>query len=449
MAATRITAHQIRLHPTPEQETYLRRAAGTRRFVYNWGLAAWNQQYAEYKEGKREQKPSANALKKHFQALRETDYPWTLEVTKCVIEGAFADLHDAWTRFFKGQNRRPKFKKKHQCRESFALANDKCTIGDHWIAVPVLGRFLLEQQEANGTLPATIRNKHQYKRGLAKVNMAESLRFVVPDPNHQPGKRQNARKQVPCSSVKLLGATIGMSGGYWHVSIQVEVPTVSVVNTHPVVGVDVGLKAAAVVSDGRRFENQKPLTRQITKLRRLSRSFSRKQYDPETKHGSQNREKARVKLARFHGKLAHRRQDAQHKLTTEIARTCSVVGLEDLHVKGMFKNRTLARAMGDAGLGQLLQFFATKMPAVGGQAIFVDRFFPSTKTCSGCGHVKKRMPLKYRTSCCLQCGLSIDRDLNAALNLECEARRLLVEVLHVPVPDSGARPDVKLPVEPM
>jgi putative transposase len=220
--------------------------------------------------------------------------------------------------------------------------------------------------------------------------------------------------------------------------VQVEVPSVSVVNTHPVVGVDVGITTAAVVSDGRRFENQKPLTRQIRKLKRLSRAFSRKQYDPATKRGSQNREKARVKLARFHGKLAHLRQDAQHKLTTEIARTCSVVGLEDLHVKGMFKNRKLARAMADAGLGQLLQFFATKMPAVGGQAIFADRFFPSTKTCSGCGHVKKRMPLKYRTYCCLQCGLNIDRDLNAAINLEREARRILVEGLCVPVPDTGS-----------
>src|ERR1051326_7144594 len=220
MAAATIKAHQIRLNPTPEQEAYLRRAAGTHRFVYNWGLAEWNKQYGEFKEGKREQKPTANALKKHFQALRETAYPWTLEVTKCVIEGAFADLGDAWTRYFTGQNRRPRFKKKHQCRESFSLSNDKCTLGDHWIIVPVLGRFLLGQQEANGTLPAQIRNKHQYKRGLAKINMAESLRFVVPDPNHQPGTRRTARKHVLCSLVKLLGATIGLSGGYWYASLQ-------------------------------------------------------------------------------------------------------------------------------------------------------------------------------------------------------------------------------------
>ena len=233
--------------------------------------------------------------------------------------------------------------------------------------------------------------------------------------------------------VKIMGATIGMSGGYWYASIHVEVPAVAVVNTHPVVGVDVGIKEAAIVSDGRRFENQKPLARQIKKLKRLTRSFSRKQYDPETKRGSKNREKARVKLARLHGAIAQIREDAHHKLTTEIARTCSVVGLEDLHVKGMFKNRKLARALADAGLGQLLRFFETKMQAVGGLAIFVHRFFPSTKMCSGCGHRKKRMPLKYRTYCCLKCGLVMDRDLNAAINLEREARRILGEVLTFPL----------------
>jgi putative transposase len=435
-----IKAHKIRLHPTPEQEDYLRRACGTRRFVYNWGLAQWNKQYASYKEGKREKKPTANELKKRFQAIREKEFPWTFEVTKCVIEGAFDDLDDAFSRFFKGQNKYPTFKKKGKSRESFSLANDKFTLGDHWIVVPVLGRFLMDKRQVNGTLPKKIRNKNNYRRGLGKINMAESLRFVVPDPNKKAGKWRNEHKKRYCSSVKILGATIGQSCGYWYVSVHVEVPASRGLNTNPMVGVDVGIKESAIVSDGRRFENQKPLTRQIKKLKRLSRSFSRKQYDPETKQGSKNREKARVKLARLHGKIAHIRQDSHHKLTTEIARTCSVVGLEDLHVKGMFKNRKLARALADASLGQLLRFFETKMQAVGGQAIVVDRFFPSTKTCSGCGHVKKRMPLKYRTYCCLKCGLVIDRDLNAAINLEHEARRILVEVLHVPVADSGSGP---------
>jgi putative transposase len=114
-----IKAHKIRLNPTPEQEDYLRRACGTRRFVYNWGLSQWNKQYALYKEGKREKKPTANELKKQFQAIREKEFPWTFEVTKCVIEGAFDDLDDAFSRFFKGQNKYPTFKKKGKSRESF------------------------------------------------------------------------------------------------------------------------------------------------------------------------------------------------------------------------------------------------------------------------------------------------------------------------------------------
>src|SRR5215467_1489770 len=99
MAPTTIKAHKIRLHPTPEQENYLRRACGTRRFVYNWGLAEWNKQYKEYKKGKREKKPTANELKKQFQAIREKEFPWTFDVTKCVIDA----LGDAFSRFFKGQ----------------------------------------------------------------------------------------------------------------------------------------------------------------------------------------------------------------------------------------------------------------------------------------------------------------------------------------------------------
>ncbi|GER91880.1 hypothetical protein KDW_60420 [Dictyobacter vulcani] len=245
-----------------------------------------------------------------------------------MIEGAFDDLGDAFSRFFKGQNQYPTFKKKNKSRETFSIANDKFSVGDHWIIVPVLGQFLLDKQQANGILPQKIRNKRTYKRSLGKVNMAESLRFVVPDPNKKAGKWRNERKKIPCSSVKIMGATIGLSGGYWYVSIHVEVPNVSVINTHPIVG-------------------------------------------------------------------------------------------------GLFKNRCLSRAMADAGLGQLLRLFETKMQTVGGQAIFVSRFFPSTKMCSGCGYVKKRMPLKYRTYCCLKCGLLMDRDLNAAINLERECRRLL------------------------
>ncbi len=436
MGTMRTTTHKIRLNPTPEQEAYFRCAAGTRRFCYNWGLAEWNRQEAASQEEQQtvvlaERKlkpPNAMDLKKQFNAIRERDYPWTYEVTKCAIEGAFFDLADAFKRYGTGQNQHPKFKKKGKSHESFYLANDKFTCGDHWVQIPVLGDFVLKRREANGTQTEHIKNRHAYKRKLGKVNMAESLRFRVSPPAGKEvttGKRRHARKQVWCQQVQIVGATVSYTAGHWYISIQVQIPQQEVVTTHPIVGVDVGIKEAAVVSDGRRFENQKPLTQQLTKLKRLGRQFSKKQYDPQTKHGSQNREKLKLQLARLHEEIACARLDAQHKLTTALAKTCRAVGIEDLHVKGMFKNRKLARAMADAGLGQLLRLLETKMETVGGRAVIVDRFFPSTKTCSGCGHVKKRMPLKYRTYICLKCGLQIDRDLNAAINLCHEAERLL------------------------
>ena len=440
MAATMIKAHKIRLNPTPEQEEYLRRATGMRRFVYNWGLAEWNKQYAEYKEGKREKKPTANALKKQFQAIREKEFPWTFAVTKCVIEGAFDDLGDAFSRFFKGQNQYPTFKKKNKSRESFYVANDKCSIGDHWMVIPVLGQFLMDKQQANGTLPQKIRNKNKYKRGLGKVNMAEALRFVVSDPSKKAGKWRNERKKRSYSSVKIMGATIGLSGGHWSVSIHVEVPAISVINTHPIVGVDVGIKEAAIVSDGRRFENQKPLSKQIKKLKRLSRSFSRKQYDPETKQGSKNREKARVNWLAC---TARWPIFARMSITSSPPRLLGRAASWDWKTcmsKACLRTANLPERWLTPGSASCCSSLKEKCRPWGGRPSLWIGFSPRQKHASGCGHVKKRMPLKYRTYSCLECGSAIDRDLNAAINLEREARRILIEVLHVPVADSGSGP---------
>jgi putative transposase len=378
-----IKAHKIRLNPTPEQMEYLKRAAGTRRFCYNWGLAEWNQQHAAG------EKPSALKLKEQFNAIRQDLFPWTYEVSKSAVEGAFFDLGDAFNRFFAGQAQYPKFKKKNKSHESFYLANDRFTLGAHWVEPQVVGEFVATQRQ----ISATNKQKHR----LGRINLAERLRFAG----------------------KIVGASVSTTAGHWSISIQVEVQQTKEENSGPILGVDVGIKELAIVSDTRRFENQRPLTSQLKELKRLQRKASKKQL------GSKNRAKANLKVARLHDEIACIREDAHHKLTTGIARTCSAVGLEDLHVKGMMKNRRLARAMADAGWGQLRTFFEQKMAGVNGKAVFVDRFYPSTKTCSGCGHVKKRMPLKYRTYICMACGLTIDRDLNAAINLEYEARRIL------------------------
>ena len=450
------TAHRIRMNPTPEQVEYLKRACGTRRFVYNWGREQWEKQYQAYKQ---EQEtvpeaertlisPNALALKKQFHALREEAYPWTYEVTKCVVEGAFDDLGKAYSNFFAGRAAYPKYKKKGKSHESFYLSNDKFTLGSHWIAIPGLGRFILDQREAKS-------DRGKLRRKLGTVNLAEKLRFVEKGKASAPTKKRQRRKQVICEQVKILGATVSCEAGHWYLSIQVEITKPLSPTPSPVVGVDVGLKQAAVVSDGRVLENQKPLALHLKKLGKLQRQLSRKQKtkDPETGKTmfSKNYQRQRVKVAHKHQQIANIRRDIQHKFTTELARTCGVIGIEDLNILGMMANRKLARSVADAAMGQLLQFLKTKVANAGGDLFVASRWFPSSKRCSCCGHVKKRMPLKHRTYQCQQCGLVIDRDLNAALNLWWFATEQLRQ-LHAESWPSWAvatTDDVKAPVEPM
>lgn len=444
------------MNPTPEQVEYLKRACGTRRFIYNWGREQWEKQYQAYKTEQetvpQEQRvltpPNAFVLKKQFNEIREQDYPWTYDVTKCVVEGAFDDLKKAYDNFFAGRADYPTYKKKGKSHESFYLSNDKFTFGSQWISIPGLGRFILDQRQ-------TKKDRGKLLRTLGTVNLAEKLRFVEEGKAIIPTKHRARRKQVICESVKILGATVSCEAGHWYVSIQVEISKQRPATPTAVVGVDVGLRQVAVVSDGRRLENQRPLARHLRKLGKLQRRLCRKQKtkDPETRRTlfSKNYEKQRLKVARKHQQIANIRRDVQHKFTTALARTCAVIGIEDLNIVGMMANRKLSRAVADAALGQLLQFLKTKVANAGGDLFIASRWFPSTKRCSCCGHVKKRMPLKHRTYQCQQCGLVIDRDLNAALNLWWFATEQLRQ-LHAESWPSWAvatTDDVKAPVEPM
>ena len=435
------TAHKIRMNPTPEQIEYLKRACGMRRFIYNWGREQWEKQYQAYKQEQESvsedqwvlKPPNALALKKHFNEIREQAYSWTYEVAKCVVEGAFDDLKNAYDNFFAGRSNYPQYKKKGKSHESFYLSNDKFTLGSQWISIPGLGRFILDQRH-------TKQDRGKLLRKLGTVNLAEKLRFVEKGKATVPTKKRKARKQVHCESVKMLGATVCCEAGHWYVSIQVELTRERPKTPEPVVGVDVGLKQAAVVSDGRRLENQRPLARHLKKLGKQQRALSRKQKttDPETKRTvySKNYEKQRLKVARTHQEIANMRRDVQHKFTTELARTAGAIGIEDLNLLGMMANRKLARAVADAAMGQLVQFLKAKVANAGGDLFIASRWFPSTKRCSCCGHVKKRMPLKHRTYQCLVCGLVMDRDLNAALNLAWFAAEMLRQ-LHAQVDRPG------------
>lgn len=364
-----IKAHKIRLHPTPEQATYFAKAAGTARYAFNWAVAEWKKQYESGG------KPSALALRTQFHALRKQELPWTYDVTKCAIEGAFMDVAAAFKNFFAGQKAGrkvgfPKFKSKKRSRQSFYLANDKFTVGNHWIDVPKLGR----------------------------VNMAETVRF----------------------SGKMMSARISKTATWWFVSITVEMPDEIPLNAHPPVGVDVGLNRLATLSDGRQYENQRPLIHQLKKLRRLNKELARR-----TK-GGKNWQKTKDKLGRLHYEIACIRLDWLHKLTTQIATTSGIVAVEELHVKGLIRNRCLSRSFSDAAVGKLLDLLESKVAGQGRILIKVDRFFPSSQLCHCCGARKTNLTLADRVFVCpnSNCGYVGDRDENAALNIILEALRL-------------------------
>jgi putative transposase len=365
-----IRAHKIRLNPTPEQANHFARAAGTRRFVFNWGLEQWKRQYEAG------EKPSALELKKQFNAIRKEQFPWSYEVSKCAVEGAFMDLGAAFKNFFEGRKKGrkagyPKFKAKKRGREGFYLANDKFKVGDHWIDIPKLGR----------------------------VNLAEKLRFVG----------------------KILSGRVTQRAGRWYISITVEVTDPTKQANENKVGIDVGVNRLATLSDGQGFENQKSLRKLLRKVKQAHKDLSRKE------KGSKNREKARLRLARLHEKIANRREDWLHKVTTLISDEYGFVALENLNIKGMVKNRHLAQALSDAALGRFALLLASKVETRGGVTQKVGRFFPSSKRCHQCHALNDKLTLADRVFVCPTCGLECDRDYNASMNLLQEGWRLYLE----------------------
>jgi putative transposase len=375
-----IKAHKIRLNPTPEQEDYFKRAAGCARLAYNWALAEWRR---EYEAGG---KPSALDLKKRFNEIKAEQFPFVKEVTKCATEQAFADVGAAFANFLTrlkkgGEAGYPKFKSKNRSTPSFYLANDKITFAEHTVYIPKLGW----------------------------VNMAESLRLEG----------------------KVMGARVRCRAGQWWIAVAVEMEKPPPQEKQSTVGVDVGITNLGVTSDGRVFENQEYLRQSLSRLSGLGRALARKEA------GSRNFEKAKVKLQRAHYQVACQRDDAIHKMTTELCRNNAMIGIEDLNVKGMMRNRHLSRSLSDAAFGEIHRQLNYKAEWFGSVVQPVDRFFPSSQLCSACGERKTELTLAEREWQCEACGAHHDRDLNAAINIRDEALRRLgsgyVESLNSPV----------------
>lgn len=359
-----LIAHKIALDPNNVQATYLKKACGVARFAYNWALAEWQRQYEAWKQDNSLPKPSEAALRRQLNAIKRERFPWMLEVTKCAPQQAIIQLGQAFQNFFAGRAKYPKFRKKG-VHDRFTLSNDQFSIDGRRIRIPKLGW----------------------------VRMREPLRFAG----------------------KIMSATISRVADKWFVSITVDTQDDSHLpqaENQGVVGVDLGISALATLSTGEKIAGPKPHKALLGRLRRLSRSLSRKQ------KGSANRKKAKTKLARLHARIANIRQDALHKLTSDLTRRFHTIVIEDLNVRGMVRNRHLARSIADMGFFEFRRQLEYKAAMRGGQVVIADRWFPSSKICSCCGHKQEELPLSVRRWSCSICGVEHDRDLNAAINLK-------------------------------
>ena len=334
------------------------KASGCARFAYNWALAEWQKEYAAGK------KPNEAAMRRSLNAVKSTEFPWMLEVTKCAPQMAIKDLGKAFNNFFAKRADYPKFKKKG-IHDSFTLSNDQTKVCGKKLWIPNLGL----------------------------VKMREDLRF----------------------DGKLLWVTISRSGNDWCASISVEIPDSATIpeepNANQVVGIDLGVSQLATLSTGEVFPNPNALEKKLEKLQRLSRNLSRKQ------KGSKNREKFRRKLCNLHRSISDLRSDTLHKMTTNITRRFGVVCLEDLNVRGMTKNKHLARRLSDSSFGEIRRQLEYKSKSRGGRVLFVNAFFPSSKLCHMCLSKNECLTLADRKWQCSKCGTIHDRDLNAALNI--------------------------------
>jgi putative transposase len=359
-----LIAHQIALDPNNAQASYLARAAGTARFAYNWALAEWKRQYEAWKADSSSPKPSQAALRRQLNAVKREQFPWMLEVTKNAPQMAIIQLGQAFQNFFAGRARYPQCRKKG-VHDRFSLSNDQFALDGSRIRIPHLGW----------------------------VRMRETLRFAG----------------------KILSATVSRVAERWFVSLAVDTQDSSHLppaENQGAVGVDLGVKALATLSTGESIPGPKPHKALLDRLRRLSRSLSRKV------KGSANRRKAKAKLAKLHARIAAIRSNALHQLTTDLTRRFHTIGIEDLNVKGMVRNRRLARSIADMGFFEFRRQLEYKAAMRGGQVVVADRWYPSSKTCSDCGHRLDELPLSVREWTCPACSTNHDRDVNAAINLK-------------------------------
>lgn len=349
---------KIRLELNNKQATLANKHAGVARYAYNWGKSVCDTAIQN-----KEHRPSAIDLHKKFVKEEKQSKEWLYEVSKCSPQQALRSLDEAYKRIFKVKGTKfPRFKKKGQY-DSFYLEGNIIT-NNNKIKVPIFGWL-----KCSEILP------------------------VCP----------------------IKNVVISKTANHWFIAFKIPYESQTTNKTNSVIGVDLGIKTLATLSDGKIFEAVKPYKKNKRKLKLLQRKLSKKQ------KGSQNRKKAIAKVVKLHSKIANIRKDTLHKLTTYLAKNHGEIVIEDLCVCGMSKNHKLASAILDGGFSEFRRQLGYKCQWYGSTMTVVDRFYPSSKTCNACGNIKSDLKLSDREYVCENCGLIIDRDLNAAINLKNKA----------------------------
>lgn len=365
-----IKTHKIELKTNKSQLVYFNKSVGTSRFAYNWALNQWRNDYEHYRSHPFSCGISPHSVKyemelrKRLNSIKKEQYPWMYDVSKYAPQQAIINLGKAFLNFFEGRASFPQFKNKYH-HNSFEIGNDQIQIN---------GRYLI--------LPK-----------IKPIKMKENLRF----------------------DGVIKTAVISRTANKWFISLSIEVDHKSIVSSkNHAIGIDLGIKAFVTLFDGSKCWDSpalKPYRNLQNKIKVLSKRLSKK------KLNSKNRYKSRIKLAKLHSRVANIRRDYIHKLTHYLTNNYSIIGIEDLNVSGMVKNRRLAKSILDAAFYEFKRQLKYKAELYISTIVKADRFYPSTKLCSCCNYKMEKLELSVRAWTCPSCNTLHNRDENAAKNL--------------------------------
>lgn len=396
---------QYALNPNQEQLEKLSSHSGAVRYAYNYALNKIYDNWEQVKNGKTEEYIKINLpnLRKMFNQEKNEIAPWWKENGKNAYDTGLNNAVNAYERYFKRIGKKPQYKKK-----SFS---DKESID-----IPSNTRRLEDDR------------KHFTISRLGTIKLHERATKLAYLLRHG-GRITNVNLKY-AKTRWFINITVRTNEELWQKYHLLRTKQ----EKKRIVGVDVGIKSAAVFSDGTIIENLKSYEKQLKKLRRLNKELSRrKKFNKKTgEMPSKRYEKTKQRLRKTYAKVSNQELDFAHKLSKRLVDEFEVIGLEDLNVAGMVKNKRLSRRIAHASFGRLKEFTNYKAEWYGSKVVLVDRFYPSSKTCSFCGMVRAKLSLKERTFRCddLNCGFSMDRDLNAAINIERQAAQGCREALN-------------------